>query len=210
MVAVIKPTFLEERTLLTEGYSVVAGVDEAGCGCWAGPVLAAAVILPIDSRLGLVRDSKTLSFSQRQRVAEQIKNKAAAWAVGSASAAEIDQLNIRQAAALAMRRAIRKLALQPQFILVDGFRIADLDLPQKNIIRGDLYVKSIAAASIICKTERDFLMSELDRQYPGYGFAQHKGYGTRVHQEALARLGICLEHRRSYAPIKKVIGEFCR
>ncbi|MEA3225667.1 MAG: ribonuclease HII [Planctomycetota bacterium] len=204
MVAVPKPTFLEERTLLAEGYSIVAGVDEAGCGCWAGPVFAGAVILPFDSRIGLVRDSKTLSLDQRRRVAEQIKEKSAAWAVGSASAVEIDELNIRCAAALAMRRAIGELTLRPQFILVDAFRIPEIGLPQKNIIKGDLKVKSIAAASVICKVERDLYLQKLDARYPGYGFAAHKGYGTKVHREALARLGPCEEHRKSYAPIRRL------
>ena len=205
MVAVPKPTFCEERALLSEGYSIVAGVDEAGCGCWAGPVYAAAVILPFDSRIGLVRDSKTLSLDQRRRVAEDIKQKAAAWAVGTASAAEIDELNIRRAAALAMRRAVECLFMRPQFILVDAFKIPGLDLPQKNIIKGDMKVKSIAAASVICKVERDLHLNELDVRYPGYGFAAHKGYGTKVHQEALRRLGPCEEHRKTYAPIAELI-----
>ncbi len=205
MIAVPKPTFLEERTLLAEGYSIIAGVDEAGCGCWAGPVYAAAVVLPLDSRIGLIRDSKTLSLDQRRRVAEQIKQKAAAWAVGTASAAEIDELNIRRAAALAMRRAIGELALQPQFILVDAFKIPELKIPQKNIVKGDLKVKSIAAASVICKVARDLHMHDMDQRHPGYNFVAHKGYGTKAHQEALARLGPCDEHRKTYAPIRKLI-----
>jgi len=190
---------------LAEGYSLVAGLDEAGCGCWAGPVFAGAVILPLDSRIGLVRDSKTLSLAQRERAADEIKQKAAAWAVGTASAEEIDRLNIRRAAALAMRRAVDGLAVRPQFVLVDAFKIPEIDLPQKNIVKGDLKVKSIAAASVICKVARDLHMHELDARYPGYGFAAHKGYGTKVHQEALRRLGPCAEHRKSYAPVKKAL-----
>ena len=190
---------------MAEGYSLVAGLDEAGCGCWAGPVFAGAVILPLDSRIGLVRDSKTLSLAQRERAADEIKQKAAAWAVGTASAEEIDRLNIRRAAALAMRRAVDGLAVRPQFVLVDAFKIPEIDLPQKNIVKGDLKVKSIAAASVICKVARDLHMHELDARYPGYGFAAHKGYGTKVHQEALRRLGPCAEHRKSYAPVKKAL-----
>jgi ribonuclease HII len=205
MIAVVNPTFIEERALLAEGYSLVAGLDEAGCGCWAGPVFAGAVILPLDSRIGLVRDSKTLSLAQRERAADEIKQKAAAWAVGTASAEEIDRLNIRRAAALAMRRAVDGLAVRPQFVLVDAFKIPEIDLPQKNIVKGDLKVKSIAAASVICKVARDLHMHELDARYPGYGFAAHKGYGTKVHQEALRRLGPCAEHRKSYAPVKKAL-----
>jgi len=192
---------------LAEGYSIIAGVDEAGCGCWAGPVYAGAVVLPLDSQIGLIRDSKTLSLSQRERVATEIKAKAAAWAVGTASAAEIDELNIRQAAALAMRRAIGELSLRPQFVLVDAFKIPQLDLPQKNIIKGDLKVKSIAAASVICKVARDLHMHELGRRFPGYSFAAHKGYGTKVHQAALAELGPCDEHRKTYAPIRRLLNK---
>lgn len=204
MVAVPKPTFLEERRLLAEGFTIVAGVDEAGCGCWAGPVYAAAVILPFDSRIGLVRDSKTLSLSQRQSVVEKIKAEAAAWAVGTATAEEIDRLNIRKAGTLAMLRAVRALTMKPQFVIVDYFKIPGLDIPSKSIVKADLKVKSVAAASVIAKVERDLHMHELDRRYPGYGFADHKGYGTRKHQEALRRLGPCAEHRKSYAPVRSL------
>jgi ribonuclease HII len=206
MVAVPLPTFHEERSLLVDGFTIVAGVDEAGCGCWAGPVYAAAVILPFDSRIGLVRDSKTLSLSQRQRAVERIKKEAAAWAVGTASAEEIDQMNIRRAGALAMKRAIEGLTMKPQFVLIDAFRIPGLDIPSKSIVRGDAKVKSIAAASVIAKVERDIHLQELDRRFPGYGFAEHKGYGTKQHQEALIRLGPCAEHRKSYAPIKALLS----
>ena len=181
---------------------MIAGVDEAGCGCWAGPVYAAAVILPLNSRIGLVRDSKTLSHAQRVHVAARIREEAIAWAVGTASAEEIDALNIRRADALAMRRAVESLAVQPGFVLVDAFTIPGLATPSKGIVRGDQKVKSIAAASILAKVARDLYMEELDGQYPGYGFAAHKGYGTKKHQEALARLGPCAAHRKSYAPIK--------
>jgi ribonuclease HII len=203
--AVPLPTFKEERELLAKGFSIVAGVDEAGCGCWAGPVYAAAVILPFDSRIGLVRDSKTLSLEQRERVAARVKEEAAAWAVGSASPAEIDTLNIRGAGALAMRRAVEALAMVPQFVIVDAFRIPGLLMPQKAVIQGDLRVKSVAAASVIAKVSRDIEMARLDAEHPGYGFASHKGYGTKAHQAALAELGPSPIHRLSYAPVKKLL-----
>ena len=204
MVAVPKPTFKEERDLLARGFSIVAGVDEAGCGCWAGPVYAAAVILPFDSRIGLVRDSKTLSLDQRTRVAARVKEEAAAWAVASASSQEVDALNIRRAGALAMKRAVEALAMRPEFVIVDAFRIPDLPMPQKAVVQGDLKVKSVAAASVLAKVARDLEMRRLDALYPGYGFAEHKGYGTKTHQAALAKLGPCAIHRQSYAPVKKL------
>jgi len=206
MVAVPLPTFTEERALIARGITLIAGVDEAGCGCWAGPVFAAAVILPLDSRIGLVRDSKTLSLDQRVRVAARIREEAAAWAVGTASVEEIDALNIRGAGALAMRRAVEGLSLAPQFVLIDAFKIPGLALPSKSIVKGDLKVKSIAAASVLAKVSRDEHLHELDRQYPGYGFASHKGYGTKQHQAALAKLGPCAIHRMSYAPLKAVVA----
>ncbi len=205
MVAVMLPTFKEERELLARGFTIVAGVDEVGCGCWAGPVYAGAVILPFDSRIGLVRDSKTLSLAQRERVAARVKEEAAAWAVGSASVQEVDALNIRGAGALAMRRAIEALALIPQFVIVDAFHLPGLPMPQKSVVRGDAHVKSIAAASVIAKVARDVEMERLDAEHPGYGFARHRGYGTKEHQAALAKLGPSPIHRLSYAPVKKLL-----
>lgn len=205
MVAVPLPTFREERELLARGFSIVAGVDEAGSGCWAGPVCAAAVILPFDSRIALVRDSKTLSPDQRARVAERIKEEAAAWAVGWATHEEIDALNIRRAGALAMRRAVEALSMPPQFVISDAFAIPGLAMPQKAVIKADLKVKSVAAASVIAKVARDARMDELDRAHPGYGFAAHKGYGTKAHQAALAALGPSAIHRLTYAPVKAAV-----
>ncbi|HTM68618.1 MAG TPA: ribonuclease HII [Candidatus Binatia bacterium] len=206
MVAVPLPSFSEERALIAKGITVIAGVDEAGCGCWAGPVFAAAVILPLDSRIGLVRDSKTLSLDQRLRVAARIREEAAAWAVGTASVEEIDRLNIRGAGALAMLRAVQGLSLAPEFVLIDAFRIPGLAVPSKSIIKGDRKVKSIAAASVLAKVSRDQHLDELDRLHPGYGFASHKGYGTKQHQAALAKLGPCAIHRMSYAPLKAIVA----
>lgn len=199
------PTYRFERDFIRQGFERIAGVDEAGCGCWAGPVYAAAVIFPLNARLGLVRDSKTLSEAQRLHLSDQIRSKATAWAIGTASAEEIDQLNIRRAAALAMKRAVESLSPAPQALLIDAFRIPGVDLPQKNIIRGDGLVKSIAAASILAKVARDLHLNELDAQFPGYGFSRHKGYGTKEHQRALHELGVCQAHRLSYRPIQLVL-----
>lgn len=203
MVAVKIPTFHEERVLIDSGITLIAGVDEAGSGCWAGPIFAAAVILPLNSRIKLIRDSKLLSALQRGCVVEMIKKKAAVWAVGSASPSEIDEMNIRAAGALAMRRAVEGLTVEPEFILVDAFHIPDCPIQQKAIIKGDSFVKSIAAASVLAKVARDEFMKEMDEMYPGYGFAKHKGYGTAEHRSALARLGPCGIHRMSYAPLKE-------
>jgi len=191
---------------MARGINLIAGVDEVGCGCWAGPVFAAAVILPLDSRIGMIRDSKTLSPAQRQRLAEEIRSAAVAWAVGAASAEEIDALNIRRADALAMLRAVEGLGVRPEFVLIDAFRIPGLVIPSKSIIHGDAEVKSIAAASILAKVARDSHMEELARRFPGYGFEAHKGYGTKAHQEALCRLGPCPEHRRTYEPVRKALA----
>jgi len=203
---VVFPSFKFERSLLAEGFTIFAGVDEVGCGCLAGPVHAAAVILPLNSRLGMIRDSKTLNEAQKNKLEILIKERASAWAVGSASVEEIDALNIRQAAFLAMRRAIEALSIKPEVILSDGFMIPGLAIPCRRIIKGDRYVKSIAAASIIAKVTRDREMDELDQTYPGYGFAEHKGYGTKQHQSALNTLGPCAIHRRSYEPVRIAFG----
>lgn len=207
MVACITPDLDEERTLLARGFRRIAGLDEVGCGCWAGPVLAAAVILPAGVELELARDSKSLSPAQRERAAADIKTKALAWAVGQASAAEIDAINIRRAAALAMERAVESLPVRPEFLLIDAFRLPAVDLPQKNIIRGDAAVVSIAAASIIAKVARDALLADLAEKHPGYGFENHKGYGTREHRDALSRLGPCPEHRLTYQPVRRSIKQ---
>ena len=199
------PTFHEERLLLAQGLKIVAGVDEAGCGCWAGPVYAAAIILPLNSRLRLIRDSKKLSLKQRETTVAQFIEKKYVWAVGTATSQEIDTLNIRRAGALAMLRAIQALSIKPEYVLSDAFKIPGLDIPCKNIIRGDRNVKSIAAASIIAKMERDRHMLKMDERYPEYGFAKHKGYGTKQHQLALKKFGLSPIHRLSYQPIKNFL-----
>ncbi len=203
MVAIPIPTFAYEREFIGQGLELVAGVDEAGCGAWAGPVYAAAVIIPLNSRIKLIRDSKSLTLMQRERVIESIKAKAVAWAVGIATHEEVDRLNIRQATFLATRRAINGLTVRPHAVLADGFNIPGLDIPCHRVIRGDRLVKSIAAASVIAKVHRDEEMGRLEIRFPGYGFADHKGYGTAFHQKALRKLGPCAIHRKSYAPIKE-------
>lgn len=202
MVAIPRSTYTEERALRALGFKLVAGVDEAGMGAWAGPVIAAAVILPEKCRVLLMRDSKTLTARQRERTAVAIKKYAVAWAVGEASPEEVDALNVRRAGTLAMRRAVEALAVPPDHLLLDAFLIPDFPLPQKNIIRGDRKVKCVAAASVIAKVHRDALMVELDGQHPGYGFADHKGYGTAVHAAAVKKMGPCPIHRMSYEPLK--------
>jgi ribonuclease HII len=202
MSRLITPTFDEEKTLNEAGFSFIAGVDEAGCGCWAGPVFAAAVILPLGWEGALLRDSKMMSARQREKSAESIRVGAVAWSVASASVEEIDALNIRRAAGLAQRRALESLSVPADFVLVDAFKIPEATVPQKNIIRGDALVASIAAASILAKTERDRVICGLAREYPGYGFENHKGYGTKEHQSAIKKLGPCPIHRKSYAPVK--------
>jgi ribonuclease HII len=180
-----------------------AGVDEAGRGPLAGPVCAAAVILdPANSPAG-IGDSKQLSAARREQLALEIKRSAIAWAVSFVEVAEIDRINILQASLLAMRRALGALAVKPVLALVDGNRCpADLECEARAVIGGDRKIASIGAASILAKVARDQHMQGLDQRYPGYGFAQHKGYGTRQHLEALARLGVSPEHRRSFAPVR--------
>jgi len=197
----IQATFEFESELWNKGCKFVAGVDEVGMGCLAGPVVAAAVILKPDTEIDLLRDSKKLSESQREKTAEKIKEQAVTWAIGSASVEEITELNIRGADFLATKRALAQLNFAPDAVLSDGFQIPGLPVFNKAIIKGDQKSKSIAAASIIAKVFRDALMREYEVQFPGYGFAKHKGYGTKVHCEALSKLGPCPIHRPTYAPV---------
>ncbi len=185
---------------------LICGVDEAGRGPWAGPVTAAAVILdPLQPISGLT-DSKKISKKKRFQLEPEIKQKAAFWAVAHAEPDEIDRLNIREATFLAMQRAIADLGVQPKQILIDGNALpANLPAPAEAIIKGDLKEPAISAASILAKTERDRLMLNYDRLFPGYGFAGHKGYGTAAHAEALQHLGACQIHRSSFAPVRKVM-----
>jgi len=187
-----------ERELWDAGLSRVAGVDEAGVGPLAGPVVAAAVVFPAGLGLEGVDDSKRLTAARRREVAEAIKAAALSYNVALVDPLEIDRLNIYQAGLLAMRQAVEGLAPQPQRLLVDGREIPGVTLPQERWIKGDARCHAIAAASILAKTERDAMMVEFDALYPGYGFAVHKGYATRSHREALRRLGPSPIHRRSF------------
>lgn len=178
----------------------VAGVDEVGRGCLAGPVFAAAVILPSDIEGWGLRDSKRLSGAQRQRCGSRIRAGAVAFALGRAEIGEIDRLNILQASLLAMRRAVAALSLRPDLCLIDGNVDPGLELPTQLVIGGDDLVPAIMAASILAKVERDAEMVRLDACHPGYGLARHKGYGTALHLAALRRLGPSTSHRMSFSP----------
>lgn len=182
----------------------VCGVDEAGRGPLAGAVVAAAVILHPDRAIPGLADSKKLSARKRERLALEIKQQAWAWAVAEASVEEIDQLNILQASLLAMKRAVMSLSLVPDRVLVDGNQLPDLPYSVQAIIGGDASQPSISAASILAKTSRDAALIELDQRYPDYGFAQHKGYPTAQHLQALRRFGVLPVHRKSFAPVAKL------
>jgi ribonuclease HII len=188
----------EEKLLWKSGFKNIAGVDEAGRGPLAGPVVAAAVILAPDTGITGLNDSKKLTSEKRSLLYEEIVFKARAYGLGSATKSEIDRLNIHQATFLAMKRALKRLAFSPECILVDGFSIPETPFVQKAIIGGDSLSLSIAAASVLAKVARDMMMQELDKQYPGYGFARNMGYGTEEHRHALNRLGPCPEHRVSF------------
>ena len=195
-----------ETALWDRGVTRVCGVDEAGMSPLAGPVAAGACILPVGARLPGVDDSKKLSEKERDRLAVVIKETAIAWAVAFVEPEEIDRVNIYWAGVLAMRRAVAKLAVAPEHLLIDARRIKEIDLPQERIVHGDERSLSIAAASILAKTTRDALMNEMDRTYPGYGFARHKGYPVKEHKAALVKLGACPVHRRSFGPVREALG----
>ena len=196
-----------EIELWSQGYSYVAGVDEAGMAPLAGPVVAGAVILPQNYKLRGLNDSKkSLDHEMREMLAAQIKQDAVCWSVGFAEVEEIDKINIYHAGLLAMQRAIQGLSCLPDFVLVDARKIPQCPSPQRGIIRGDSLSASIAAASIIAKTTRDAHMLELDAMYGGYGFASHKGYPTPEHCRALKELGALPIHRRSFGRVREVLG----
>lgn len=200
-----KPHIEFEKQLWEDGIQIVAGLDEAGRGAWAGPVYAAAVVLPNDERicdlLEGVRDSKRMTARQRQRWENCIKSASIAWSVASASNEEIDEIGIVPATCLAMQRAISDISNPPGYLLVDYINIQDCSSPQLSIPKGDCQSLSIAAASVLAKVSRDAFMVELDRQYPAYGFARHKGYGTKMHRESLQEKGPCSVHRRTFHPV---------
>jgi ribonuclease HII len=196
-----------QTVILHVGPLGLCGVDEAGRGPLAGPVTAAAVMLDPDRPIDGLRDSKKLSATARERLADEIRERAAAWCVAEASVAEIDRLNILQATLLAMQRAVAGLGRAPDDVWVDGNRCPNWAWRSQAVVKGDDRVAAIAAASILAKTARDQYMCRLHDEYPAYGFARHMGYGTAAHLAALKAHGACPQHRRSYAPVKLVLAQ---
>lgn len=187
-----------ERSVAAQGYRLICGIDEAGRGPLAGPVFAAAVILPTEAKIEGLNDSKKLSDAKRRALFPLICDTAIAYGIGSASAQEIDEINILQATFLAMRRAVDAMGVSADFLLVDGNRLTDFGIPAEAVVKGDSRSANIAAASILAKVSRDTLMEELAKQYPQYGFEIHKGYGTKAHYAALERYGACPIHRQTF------------
>jgi len=203
------PNFDEENKLKLQGYRLIAGIDEAGRGALAGPVVAGAVILPYSgylSWLSLVRDSKELTARKRECLFDLIRKEALAVGIGIVPPSVIDSVNILKATQLAMWQAIEKLPQQPDFVLIDRLALPQCAIPQRGITRGDKLCLSIACASIVAKVTRDHIMQELDKVYSGYGFAKHKGYGTSEHGSSLRQLGCSPIHRLSFAPVRNVIA----
>jgi ribonuclease HII len=202
------PDLSHEIALWQDGYQYIGGIDEAGRGCWAGPVFAAVVIFPpgerTNSLLGNVRDSKQMTSRQRQKWADVIKEVCLDWGVGSATSGEIDSLGIVPATRLAARRAVKDLKHSPEYLLLDYLTIQEIPVPQHSFIRGDQRVLSIAAASILAKTSRDDFMLQMDSLHPVYSFRTNRGYGTAAHQQALQQVGICPIHRLSFKPVKTI------
>lgn len=206
------PTLQLERQLHAQGYPTVAGIDEVGRGCLAGPVVAAAVILPLDEKLyepgaplwGIC-DSKQILPEKRTLLAEQIRRNAVSIGYGVMPPDLIDYMNIYHATRMAMMAALAELHPQPGYVLLDAMRLPGIATPHHGIIRGDATCTSIAAASIMAKVLRDTMMTEMEQEFPGYGFARHKGYGTAQHLHALAALGPCAQHRRSFAPVAQAL-----
>ena len=196
----------EQASLPWHPPGLVAGVDEAGRGPLAGPVVAAAVILDDLHPIAGLADSKKLTAARREALFDEIRARALCCSIAEASVEEIDRLNILQATLLAMRRAVMGLRLKPKMVLVDGNRLPMLDMPAEAIVKGDALVPAISAASILAKVHRDRWCVQVDEQYPQYGFAGHKGYGTALHMAALREHGACIHHRRSFAPVARVLA----
>ncbi len=197
--------YAEEQKFLAEGYATLGGVDEVGRGCIAGPVFAAAVILPSELRIPQLNDSKKLTPKVRERLSEVILREAVAWNIVQVSVAEIDELNILWASMKAMSLAVGGLRVAPDLLLVDGNRTTDLPLQQRAIVEGDGRCASIAAASVIAKVARDRWMAEQEAHFPGFSFAQHKGYGTEQHLRELRTHGPTSLHRRTFAPVQELL-----
>ena len=200
-----KDWFLYEKEAEKKGYNVICGVDEAGRGPLAGPVFAAAVILKVDDNIQGLNDSKKVSEKKREQLFSEIKNRAVDYSIAYATEEEIDELNILNATFLAMKRAVDSLKMKPQIALIDGNRLPqDLRIPARAIVKGDSLSASIAAASILAKVSRDRLMRKISETYPEYGFERNKGYGTKMHIEALIKYGPCKIHRESF--LNKILG----
>ena len=202
------PKFTCETELIQEGYARIGGIDEAGRGAWAGPLVSACVVLPHDFALRGwgVNDSKKLSPKKREEISAVIKERTLDFGIGRVSPEEIFSLGLSRANRLAMERAVAALLKPPDYLLIDAFFIK-ANVPMKIFIKGDAVIASIAAASIIAKVERDRIMRELAPAYPQYYFEKHKGYGTKLHQECLKNYGICAIHRKSYRPIRQIMKE---
>lgn len=192
------------KRFLNQGYNIIAGVDEAGRGPLAGPVFASVVILPLDCQIEGLNDSKKLSEKKREYLYDEIIDKAIDYSVASANEKEIDEINILQATFLAMKRALDKIKIRPDIILVDGNRDPGFDIKTECVVKGDSLIDSISAASILAKVSRDRFIRELAKEYPEYGFEKHKGYGTKDHYEAIKKYGISQIHRKTF--LKKIIG----
>lgn len=195
-----------EKALYKNGVKLIAGVDEVGRGPLVGPVVAAAVILPVNYHLEGLNDSKKLTEKKRERFYDILMQEAVAIGIGEASAKEIDEINIYQASKLAMMRALKNLKIKPEHVLVDAMPLKEIDIPSTSIIHGDALSLSIAAASVIAKVTRDRMMIELDKKYPEYGFAQHKGYPTKKHLEVLQKYGVLNNYRFTYGPVRDLIN----
>jgi ribonuclease HII len=199
------PSFIEEKRLIAQGYRFIAGIDEVGRGSLAGPVLAAAIILPTRIKapwLDQVRDSKLLTPTRRETLSRKIRRIAISVGIGVIDNEIIDARGIASATRQAMKQAIDQLSPPPEYLLIDYVRLPEVSLPQKGVVDGDSLCFSIACASIVAKVSRDRMIVRLDRVYPGYGLAHHKGYGTEEHLSCLRRLGPCPIHRRSFQPVR--------
>lgn len=194
-----------ENEYREKGFNIICGVDEAGRGPLAGPVYAAAVILPSDCVIEGLNDSKKLTEKKREKLFDEIKDKALAYGIASADEKEIDEINILNATFLAMKRAIASLSVKPDLALIDGNQKPHTDIEEVTVIKGDAKSMSIAAASVLAKVSRDRFMLEMAEKYPQYEFARHKGYGTKLHYEKIAQYGVCDIHRRTF--LKKILGE---
>lgn len=193
-----------EKQAMLSGYKVIAGVDEAGRGPLAGPVVSAAVVLPENFDVSGINDSKKLSEKKREALFPVIQNLAVAFGIGLADHEEIDRINILQASLLSMKRAVEALSVTPDYLLIDGKFTIDSSIDQRSVIKGDALSLSIAAASILAKVTRDRIMTDLDLQYPEYGFKRHKGYPTKAHKEAILTHGPCPVHRKSFKGVKDI------